>query len=77
MGKDDKNANPQGTGLDEQGEPLWDMVKQLEACRVEVTNTINPMVKARAAERAIPITQDLIKELIHRLIKLEEKGGEV
>lgn len=71
---DKKGALPLG-GCETTEEPLWQLYEKLDSCRVEASKTINPMVKARSAEKAIPITQELIRQMIVRITNLEKLGG--
>jgi len=69
-----KDALPMG-GRGVTQEPLWELYEKLESCRVEASQSINPMVKARSAEKAIPLTQEMIRQIIVRLIEIENKGN--
>lgn len=77
MSIDDKKGALPLAGRVQIEEPLWELYEKLDYYRVEASKTINPMIKARAAEKAIPITQELIRQIIIRLIDLEKKGGEL
>jgi hypothetical protein len=52
---------------------LWDRYEQLEELRVQASKTINPMLKARLAEKAVLISSDLIRGLILRLETVEKR----
>lgn len=57
------------------GEPLWELYDQLDQLRVETSKSVNPLVKAKNAEKAIPVTQELIRQMIVRIKQLETLAG--
>lgn len=72
-----KQQEPQAVqmGCGPKGDPLWELYDQLDSLRVEAKKTVNPLVKASKAEKAIPVTQELIRQMIIRIKQLETLQG--
>ncbi|GKT12954.1 MAG: hypothetical protein ISEC1_P1946 [Thiomicrorhabdus sp.] len=72
MKDQDKGAKPKAQEVTKDA-GLWTLYDQLDDLRVQASETINPMLKARLAEKAVVISSELIRELILKLETLEKQ----